>query len=328
MKPYQGFMIYTVPSLSKEPKETSRYSALGILAILFWSTSVGFGRTLTEQVGPLRAAAWIHLLGGTVSCALIIVRGSAIEVIRHSGPRYLCGCGGLFAAYMICLYLGIGLSADRLEAVQVGLINYLWPALTLVLAVPILKWKAKAVPLSLGIGLALFGMALAAWDPGDSPALFSVLGRRSLFPSLLGLMAAVAWASYSNLSRLWGKSEAGSTVPVFILATGILLLGLATIFPEPGRWTGVALWNLLYLAMVPTFLAYLFWDRAVRRGNFILVASFGYLTPLLSTLVSAAYLGVQPGLRLWIACALVIGGAAFCNRAFEGQKTPQREEGR
>ena len=104
---------------------------------------------------------------------------------------------------------------------------------------------AKPGPLSLGIGLALFGMALAAWDAGDSPALFSVLGCRSLFPSLLGLMAAVAWVSYSNLSRLWGKGEAGSTVPVFILIQGSSFWAWRPFSPEPGRWTGVALWNLL-----------------------------------------------------------------------------------
>ena len=80
--------------------------------------------------------------------------------------------------------------------------------------------------------------------------------------------------------------------------------------------------------MVPTFLAYLFWDRAVLRGNFILVASFGYLTPLLSTLVSAVP-GDPTGIRL--VDRLHIGrrrGRAFCNRAFEGQETPQREERR
>ena len=38
------------------------YTLLGILAILFWSTTIAFSRTLSEQLGPLTAGASIYLL--------------------------------------------------------------------------------------------------------------------------------------------------------------------------------------------------------------------------------------------------------------------------
>jgi drug/metabolite transporter (DMT)-like permease len=69
------------------------------------------------------------------------------------------------------------------------------------------------------------------------------------------------------------------------------------------------------MAVFVTFLAYVFWDHAMRRGNMILVAALSYFTPLLSTLFSAAYLGVVPGPAIWLACALVIGGALVCRAA-------------
>jgi len=57
-----------------------------------------------------------------------------------------------------------------------------------------------------------------------------------------------------------------------------------------------------------TVLAYTLWDVAMRKGNLLLVAACSYFTPLLSTLVSCAYLGVRPGWRLWAGClALVLG---------------------
>lgn len=58
-----------------------------------------------------------------------------------------------------------------------------------------------------------------------------------------------------------------------------------------------------------TALAYALWDVAMRKGNLLLVAACSYLTPLLSTLVSCAYLKVMPGSQLWVGCALIVVGS-------------------
>jgi drug/metabolite transporter (DMT)-like permease len=67
--------------------------------------------------------------------------------------------------------------------------------------------------------------------------------------------------------------------------------------------------ELAYLGLVPTVLAYVFWDIAVRCGDLNLVAVLSYFTPLLSTLASCLYLGVVPGVNLLLGCVLVISGA-------------------
>ena len=53
----------------------------------------------------------------------------------------------------------------------------------------------------------------------------------------------------------------------------------------------------------------------MQKGDIILVASFSYLTPLLSTTISSLYLGVALTWRLWLGCALIIAGAFACNLA-------------
>ena len=299
-------------------RNTGRYTLLGILAILFWSTSIGLGRALTEQVGTFRAACSIYLLGGLIACAVSLWQGTSLRAHTLLGPKYLLGCGGLFAAYMVCLYLAIGFSHDRRQTITVGLINYLWPALTLILAVPIQKRPARGLMLLFGVALALFGIYLSMGTPGSS---FSPISLRQPGygngPYWLALAAAVLWALYSNLSRRWGTAQGCDAVPVFILATGIILLPLRLGITEEAHWTRGAILHLTYLAVVPTFLAYIFWDKAVRKGNFVLVASFGYLTPLLSTWISVIYLRVNAGLRLWVACVLVVSGAVICNWAFK-----------
>ena len=83
-------------------------------------------------------------------------------------------------------------------------------------------------------------------------------------------------------------------------------------FPEESYWSPHVIGELLYMSIFPTFLAYLFWDRAMRKGKIILVVSLSYFTPLLSIIISSLYLRVAVKANLWIACGLVIAGAVVC----------------
>jgi len=65
------------------------------------------------------------------------------------------------------------------------------------------------------------------------------------------------------------------------------------------------------MAVFPVMLAYAFWDRAMRRDNVTLVAAASYLAPLLSTALSVMYLRVALGWNLWLACGLIVAGAAL-----------------
>ena len=47
----------------------------------------------------------------------------------------------------------------------------------------------------------------------------------------------------------------------------------------------------------------------MRRGDVAFVVALSYFTPLLATIVAAAYLGVWPGLTLWLGCAFVVAGS-------------------
>jgi drug/metabolite transporter (DMT)-like permease len=288
-------------------------TALGIAAILLWSTSVAFGRSLGEQLGPLTTASLIYLIGGTLGISYLALTGR-LAALGGLPRRYLYGCGGLFVLYMASLYLALGLAETRAQVLQVGLMNYMWPTLTVVLSVPILGLEASPL-LVPAAGLASAGVVLATTQgqPLTWAAFGANLARNSL-PYILGLTAALSWALYSVLSRRWASQETGPAVPVFMLCTGILL-GLARLLTvESTQWTARSLAELAYM-IVGSNLAYAFWERAMRHGNLVLVATSSYFTPLLSTFVSTIYLGALPGARLWLGCVMVIGGAIGCNLA-------------
>jgi drug/metabolite transporter (DMT)-like permease len=101
-------------------------------------------------------------------------------------------------------------------------------------------------------------------------------------------------------------------VPLFLLATGLALLVIRLFVTEQTQVNASDALQLLYLAVFPTTLGYVFWDMAMRKGNLILIASLSYIIPLASTLISSALLRVSVTPNLWLACGLVIAGAVVC----------------
>jgi drug/metabolite transporter (DMT)-like permease len=217
---------------------------------------------------------------------------------------------------MASLYVAIGAAANRLQVLEVGLVNYLWPSLTLVMAVPILRRRARATLIP-GCLLAFGGVLLAALQVGESWQVFAANLERNWIPYLLALVASVCWALYSNLTRRWAREAQSGATPLFLLASGLVLAGLRLSFPETTQWTSQSVLELGYMVVFPTILAYAFWDIAMRRGNMILVASLSYLTPLLSIIIGSAYLEVGTGWYLWAGCVLVIAGSLVCKLSVE-----------
>jgi drug/metabolite transporter (DMT)-like permease len=288
---------------------------LGILAIIFWSTTISLSRSLTENLGVLAAASYIYLLGSVIGVGYIAIIPNGFKKIFQLPIKYLLGCGSLFVAYAVFLYLAVGTASNRQQAIEVGIINYLWPSFTLIFSVPILNKKAR-ISLIPGIVLALAGVFLALTQTGKvSLEIFIENIQNSFLPYLFALFAAVCWALYSNFSRLWAGDIEGSAVPVFFLSAGVVLTAIKILFPidvTVPHWTTRTIFELICIVIFPSFLAYLFWDTAVRKGRIILVVSLSYFIPLFATLIGCLYLKVNLSASLLIACALIIAGAIIC----------------
>jgi len=89
------------------------------------------------------------------------------------------------------------------------------------------------------------------------------------------------------------------------------------IFDETSHFESWTLAQLLYMAVCPTFLAYVFWDEAVKRGDLTLVASLSFFTPLLATILTWFFLDLEGGWWLWAACLLVIAGSFLSKQSVQ-----------
>jgi len=295
-------------SLQKRELQLNRYTLCGFAAILLWSTTIAVIRSLSEQVGPITSAASVYLLGGFLSLVPISYSRTRIEQVRAFSRLYLLGCGSLFIFYMLVVYLAVGLASNRQQVLEVGLINYLWPALTLFFSVFLLG-KSAQLSLIPGTILGFFGAFLVLTQSDTvSWTSFSRNVMSNFWAYSLALMASVSWGLYSHLSRRWGGAVSGNAVPFFMMATGIILLFVRFFFPEQTLWTLKSIGEALFMSLATLF-SYIFWDQAMRKGDMVLVAASSYFIPFLSTLVSSLYLGITAGLRLWLGGGCIILGS-------------------
>lgn len=291
-------------------------TVLGIIALVAWSSLVAVARGVRDEMGVLPSAAVANLVGGAVGLAIGPIRTRRMRHVLRLPLGYLVGCGGLFVLYNLTLFPAVDRAASDAQTVEIGLINYMWPALSLVLAVPLLG-KRASVWLWPGLLIATVGASLAVSQGRISPSsLWNGIASNPL-PYALAMVGAIGWALYSNLARRWAAHKRDGAVPLFLLATGIglMVLHAATDGSPRVPLNAPALAELAYLTLFPTLLAYVFWDVAMRKGNVILVVSLSFLTPLMSTLFSCVYLRVPMAADLWLASVMIIVGAAVCQRS-------------
>jgi drug/metabolite transporter (DMT)-like permease len=287
---------------------------MGLVAILLWSSTVAVARSMTEQIGGLPGAAATYTWAGVILCTPLLFRRGALARMRTLPPRYLLVCGSLFVVNLAVLFIGIGLARNREQVLAVGLLNYLWPAITLLLSIILLPNRADLRLLVPGILLALIGEVLAM-TTGSAVSLDALLHNlyANPLPYALGLVSALTWGFYSTLTRRWVGGGSGA-IEVFMLASGLLIIAACVATGQAPTWTPRAAIEVAALG-ISSALAYSSWDFAMRRGRVSTVAACSYLTPLLSLLISCLYLRIVPTPGVWLGCALLIAGSILSWRS-------------
>ena len=111
-------------------KRTNRATMIGLVAVLLWSSIVGLIRSVSEHLGPTGGAAMMY------SVASVFLLLSVGHVKLGEFPRrYLVWGSLLFVTYELCLALSIGYANTARQAIEVGMVNYLWPTFTIVAAI-------------------------------------------------------------------------------------------------------------------------------------------------------------------------------------------------
>lgn len=282
-----------------------RATLAGLLAIALWSTSVGLIRSLSESLGALGGAAMIY----TTSALCLFLFGHRVSLRSHDKVYLLLG-GVLFVSYEICFSLSIGLAQNRAQAMELGMVNYLWPCLTILFSLFINQQKSR---LGLWPGLALSVTGILWILKGDGAWSAALMWQNiSANPPAYGmaLIAALVWALYCNISRRFGAGKSAIAL-FFSIVAAILWLQYLVSASIPLVFSFRTGLELLFIGSA-TALAYAAWDFGIQQGNLALLATASYFTPILTTLIAALWLHTLPGAAFWQGVVMVTGGSLLC----------------
>ena len=239
-------------------------------------TPIIFGTTYvltTEFLPPGRP-----LLAGlmrSLPTGLVLIIGSPIPPRRWMARFFVLSvlyASGLFPLLFIAAY--------RLPGGVAAVINSLSPLLVVVISVPLLGTRIRAVQIVAGI-LGAVGVALLVLR---SDARLDVVGLIAMAG------AAIMFSAATVLTKRWGHPEGMSSIGVtgwiFLLA-GLTLLPVTLLIEGlPDHLSARNIGGLIYLVLISGILAYALWFWGLQRLSASAVTFLTLLNP-----VTAALLG-------------------------------------
>ncbi|MGV2814520.1 aromatic amino acid DMT transporter YddG [Enterobacter cancerogenus] len=283
----------------------NKATAFGLLAILLWSTLVGLIRAVTEGLGPVGGAAMIYTCSG-----ILLLFTLGFPNLRCIPCKYLLAGSGLFVCYEICLALSLGFAGTRQQAIEAGMVNYLWPGLTVLFAILFNGQRAAwwVIP---GLLLAIAGVVRVLG--GDNALNISdiILNvKSSPLSYFLALSGAFIWAAYCTVTRKYAQGE--NAITLFVLLTAVTLWLKYTLSDQPTMHFSIpAAIQLLLTAMAVGF-SYAAWNVGILHGNVNLLAAASYLTPVLSSMLAAVLLSAPLSWGFWQGALMVCSGSLLC----------------
>ncbi len=303
----RSMILSALPTLNRKMA-----TLVGLTAILFWSTNVGLIRSFSESFGAVGGAALIY----SVASVILWITVGLPKLTTVPKP-YLWWGSLLFVSYELCFALSIGYAQNNRQAIEVGMVNYLWPTFTLIFAIIFNNVKSNFLIFP-GCILALLGIC---WVLGGAAGfdLMQMYQNVVLNPISYGLafLAAIIWAAYCSITV---KMSQGKNVVTLFFALAALVLWIKYLF------MGEATLHFTYQSSMTLFMAagalglgYAAWNIGIISGNMTLLAGASYFTPVLSAVIAAILLNTSLSFAFWQGVFMVTAGAILCWFATKSQ---------
>lgn len=279
---------------------------IGLTAVVLWSSIVGLIRGVSESLGATGGAAMIY----SVATLFLLLSVGPTRVSQFP-RRYLLWGSLLFVSYELCLALSIGYAHTSRQAIEVGMVNYLWPAFTMAAAILFNNQRANPLILLPGFVLAILGIC---WVLGGDQGLHlpSMLINIQDNPLSYGLAftGALIWAGYCTVTARISEGNNGITL-FFALTALALWLKYLIIGGEPMDFSLTAVIYLLLAAAAMGF-GYAAWNVGILYGNMTVLAGASYFIPVLSAALAALVLRTPLSLAFWQGAVMVCSGSILC----------------
>jgi DME family drug/metabolite transporter len=265
-------------------------------AVCFGTTGTAQQLLRPEGASTLAVGAARIILGGALLVAL--ARGGSLALVRAAWPLLLLGGLGV-AIYQTSFFAAVdltGVAVGTVVAIGSG------PAIAGLLS-RLVNGERLTARWTVATALAAVGVAVLALTVGEDASVEPV-------GIVLAVLAGGGYASYTVIAkRLLDRGHAPEQVMAATFGTGglilvpVLLLSGTSWLADP---EGLGL--VLYLATVPTALAYALFARGLRNLGAGETATLVLAEPVTALVLGAVVLGERPGVGAVTGGLLVMGG--------------------
>lgn len=271
-----------------------------IVTVLIWSTMAAVVKKVLNDIPNLQALSVSSFFAFLFLFVINLKNKSVREMRKYSAKDYaiMSGLGfvGLFL-YSSLYYYGLA----ELTSQEACILNYLWPIMLVMFSCIILKEK-----LTFTKGIAMLcsfaGIIILSFGNGGSSTGNTASGIISC------IVAAACYGLFSVLNK---KADYNQNISMMVIWLVVAVCAAVTgVIAE--TWVqikGVQWLGILWIGIATDAVAYLLWALALKGvENTAKIANLAYLTPFLSLLVSAIFLGEKVQLRAIIALVFIVGG--------------------
>ncbi|MDK6201945.1 aromatic amino acid DMT transporter YddG [Oligella urethralis] len=284
---------------------TNKATLIGLVAIFLWSSIVGLIRSVSEYMGATGGAAMIY----TVASVLLLCSVGFVR-LKDFPKRYLVWGSVLFVAYELCLALSIGYASNPIQAIEVGMVNYLWPTFTIVAAILFNRQRANLLIIP-GFLISILGIF---WVLGAEHGVdfYRMLSNIQTNPLSYGLafLGTLIWSAYCVVTARMAQGHNGITLFFMLVALSLWLkYGL-----EANQTIHFSTEALIYLilAAIAMGFGYAAWNVGILYGNVTILAGASYFIPVLSAALSMVLLRTPLSWTFWQGAIMVCLGAILC----------------
>lgn len=299
----------------KNQKQAYIYAGV---AVILWST------VATAMKIALQNYSFLQLLFWSSATALVVL-GMLMLVTKRFGelakltPRVFLRSAFYGAVNPFLYYIVLFNAYNLLPAQEAQALNYTWPIMLSLLAVPLLKQKI-GVKNVIAIGISFIGVLIIA--TGGNLVNLSFTNSTGV---LFGLGSAVIWALFwifnikderDELSKLFLNFFFG-----FIYITITLLLTSEIVFIDLKSFGGA-----VYVGLFEMGITFVIWSIALRKSiTAAKVSNLVYLVPFLSLVVIYFVLKEPIRFPTIIGLFLIVGGLTFDKISFRQLRFRNRE---
>lgn len=279
---------------------------IGLSAIVLWSFIAGLIKKVTMEMNADLGIALIY------SCsALIVLTIFKLPNFKKISKKYLFWGTLLFVSYELSFAFAIAYAQSAQQAIEVNMINYLWPSVTIVAFIIFKELKFNFLVV---IGLAISILGIIFIQSGDLGFNLKGLINNSKSNPLsygLALIAAIVWAFYCVVTKK--MSNGHNPISIFFIAAA-LTLWLKLLWFHPLEMPNLYWSNWMYIlaAALVVGLGYGAWNVGIVKGNITVLVAATYFSPVLSSISSMLILQTQLSTSFWQGTWMVIAGSLIC----------------